>query len=108
MQRLHLEDLSGFLQKFENWEVISIPAIAEKDEKHFFSDGRVFARKAGDVLLPNREPLETIEELRNTMSEYNFSAQYQQNPMPEKGNLIDFDAFTRYETLPESGNFIQS
>lgn len=108
MQRLHLEDLSGFLEKFENWEVISMPAIAEKDEKHFFSDGRVFARKAGEVLLPNREPIEAIEEIRKAMSDYNFSAQYQQNPIPEKGNIIDFDAFARYETLPEEGDLIQS
>ena len=108
MQRLHLEDLTGYLEKLGGWEIISLPAIAEEDEKHFFSDGRVFERKAGEVLLPNREPLEVLEEVRKISSDFNFLAQYQQNPLPEAGNIIDFKNFARYENLPEEGKYIQS
>lgn len=108
MQRLHLDDLTGFLEQAGGWEIISLPAIAETDEKHFFSDGRVFTRKPGEVLLPNREPLEILNEIRKYMNDYNFSAQYQQNPIPAKGNIIDFDNFARYDELPEDGKYIQS
>ena len=108
MQRLHLDDLTGFLEQTGEWEIISLPAIAETEEKHFFSDGRVFKRQPGDVLLPDREPLEELNRMRKYMNDYNFSAQYQQNPIPAKGNIIDFNNFVRYEALPEGGKYIQS
>ena len=36
------------------------------------------------------------------MSEYNFSAQYQQNPISLKGNIINFDDFKYYAKIYSS------
>lgn len=106
MQRLHEEDLTAILEKQGGWEVLSLPAIAEKDESFVLSDGRIVGRKAGEVLNPEHEPLEILLDLKKAMSEYNFSAQYQQNPIPLKGNIINFDDFKYFEKLPTGDNRI--
>ena len=106
MQRLHEEDLTAILEKQGGWEVLSLPAIAEKDESFVLSDGRIVGRKAGEVLNPEHEPLEILLDLKKAMSEYNFSAQYQQNPIPLKGNIINFDDFKYFEKLPTADNRI--
>src|SRR5260221_9669180 len=37
MQRVHMDDLSGFLSSSsDDWELLSLPAIAEVDELFFF------------------------------------------------------------------------
>lgn len=42
------------------------------------------------------------------MSNYNFSAQYQQNPIPAKGNVINFDDLRFFDSLPNTGIVFQS
>lgn len=106
MQRLHQDDLVGHVLEQENWEVLSFPAIAEEDEIHTI-DGpygrRFFNRKAGDVLQPDRESKLTLQNLRKTTGEYDFSSQYQQRPMPLGGAIIKTQWLTYYDpgTLPE-------
>jgi hypothetical protein len=67
MQRLHLDDVVGHVLEQGDWEIVSLPAIAEEDEVHVITSA-VFGthsvrRKAGEVLHPEREPLEVLEGL---------------------------------------------
>ncbi len=98
MQRLHIDDLTGHLLKQDGWEVLKLPAIAEADESFKLSTGKIVRRKAGAALHPELEPVEILENHKKTMSSYNFSAQYQQNPIPEKGNVIDFNDFSFFDS----------
>jgi predicted phage terminase large subunit-like protein len=50
--------------------------------------GRVHHRKVDDVLDPIREPLSALNKLRADMTPLQFSAQYQQRPIPLEGNII--------------------
>ena len=91
MQRLHEYDLVGHLLELEDWEVLSFPAIAERDEQ--FTIKTIFKeythrRVVGDVLHPEREPREILEQLRHSIGEFNFAAQYQQSPRPRGGGMI--------------------
>lgn len=73
------------------FEVVRFPAIAEEEEVHrgeFLGGPIEFRRKPGDVLDPRREPLATLQQLKQTMSTYDFEAQYQQNPQPVGGAII--------------------
>ena len=82
----------------EPWEVLSFPAIAEQDEAHLIEGPlgrRVFRRRAGDPLDPHRETLATLANIRQTIGDYNFSAQYQQNPTPLGGAMVK-TAWLRY------------
>jgi predicted phage terminase large subunit-like protein len=71
MQRLHEEDMSGFLLdngSGEQWEHLKLPALSENNEplweqKHTFSE---------------------LEQIRQA-NRYNFSGQYMQTPSPEEG-----------------------
>lgn len=87
MQRLHEFDLSGMLLEQGGWDHLSLPAIATRDESIILARGGVHRRREGDVLHPEREPLEALEELKAAMGSNAFEAQYQQEPMPADGNL---------------------
>jgi predicted phage terminase large subunit-like protein len=102
MQRLHVDDLVGHvLDKDEMWTHLDLPAIAEEDEAIPLGDGRIHRRKAGEVLHPEREPREVLEELKAAMGSQAFSAQYQQAPIPAGGALIQGDWFRTYVRAPE-------
>jgi hypothetical protein len=57
MQRLHMDDLTGFVESLsDDWTVLSLAAIAEIDEDVPISEGRVYHREAGEALSLEREP----------------------------------------------------
>lgn len=110
MQRLHQDDLVGHVLEQEPWEVLSFPAIAEKDES-FVIDGilgkRPFSRKIGEPLHPERETLATYEKIRSSIGEYNFTSQYQQNPTPPGGAMVKTDWLRFYEPGEQPAKFSQ-
>jgi predicted phage terminase large subunit-like protein len=102
MQRVHLHDLSGFLvENSSGWTVLSLPAIAEVDEKIAIGDGEFHMRRVGEALHPQYETLSTLETLRTEMGSTIFSAQYQQSPVPDGGSMIRRDWLRYYDQLPE-------
>lgn len=100
MQRLHLDDLVGHVLEQEKWKVVSLPAIAEIDETYTiqtpYSTYHHF-RPAGTALHPERESLATLQQIRQTLGEYNFAGQYQQNPVPRGGGIVKQAWFATYE-----------
>jgi hypothetical protein len=62
MQRVHMDGLSGFLMsQSDEWELLSLPAIAEFEETIPLGNGRSHRRHVGEVLSPEREPLHMLE-----------------------------------------------
>src|SRR5262245_33923499 len=55
MQRVHQDDLAGYLQDRGGFEVLNLPAIAQRDETFFLGDGRTYDRKKGEILHPEHE-----------------------------------------------------
>ncbi len=100
MQRLHVEDLVAHVQKTEHWEHLNLPAIAEVEERVAVGNGRYHERLPGDLLHPEREPIEIISAMQRRMGSYNFSAQYQQQPIPPEGEIIKLRWFRRYDSAP--------
>lgn len=100
MQRLHPNDLVGYLldKKDNNWTVLSIPAVAEKDAYYSMGNFEKFRLK-GDILHPTREGIKEIEQIKKDMGSYVFSAQYQQNPVVEKGNIIRVEWIKRFKLI---------
>ena len=105
MQRLHLDDLTGFVLRLggEEWTVLNLPAIAEVAETIPLTHGRLHNREIGDVLSPAREPLKVLEALRRQLGSDLFSAQYQQAPVPPGGAMIKRSWVARYKVLPPAG-----
>ena len=86
MQRVHMDDLTGFLLSRSNeWELLSLPAIAEFEETIPLGNGRQHRRQVGEALSPEREPIDVLEALKLQIGSDAFSAQYQQAPVPPGG-----------------------
>jgi predicted phage terminase large subunit-like protein len=108
MQRLHQDDLVGHVMEQEEWDLVSLPAIAEEDEEHVIrSPYRTWTarRRAGEALHPEREPLPVLQHLRKTLGEYNFSGQYQQSPSPLGGAMVKFDWLRGYNPGTQPAQF---
>jgi predicted phage terminase large subunit-like protein len=115
MHRLHENDLIGYLLgRGEKWEVLSFPAIAERDEDYVFQTAVGpfrYLRKVGEVLDPSRESLETLTATKSQIGSFNFDSQYQQNPTPVGGNMVKRDWFQYYDPaapLPTFSTVVQS
>ena len=110
MQRLHADDLVAHLQETESWDVLSLPAIAEKDESYDLRTPygrRIIHRKTGEVLHPGLLPASILEGLRLSMTEYNFAAQYQQDPQPPAGLIVKRDWLKFYREQDKPDRFDQ-
>ncbi len=101
MQHLHVDDPVGHLLEQGGWNHLNLPAIAEEDQWFDLGHGHAVGRREGEALHPEREPLETLEQLCRALGSPIFSAQYQQDPMPLEGGLIKWSWFRFYEALPE-------
>ena len=102
MQRLHPDDLVGHLLEQEGWRHLNLPAIAEEEFSVRLSATRSFSRQVGGLLHPERESKVALDELKTSMGTMEFSAQYQQAPVPAGGNLIKWSWFKFYNQPPAS------
>lgn len=89
MQRLHEDDLSGFLLSGgngEKWTHLNIPAITDE----------------GDSFWPTNSSFE-IDELRRKerANSYVFAGQYMQRPAPIGGGIFKDTWWQYYDALPE-------
>lgn len=82
-QRLHLEDLSGYLINTYNFYTIKAPLIVD-----------------GVCQIPSQYSESRLKEIQ--VNAYMFSSQYQQEPIMEGGSLIKIDNFRKYITKPQS------
>ena len=99
MQRLHEDDLVGHALEQGDWKLIKFPAIAEENHTYTISTlygPRLFTRREGEALHPEREPLEVLARIREIQGEYNFAGQYQQSPSPLGGGMIKTHWFRTY------------
>jgi len=109
MQRVHIDDLTGFvLGQSDDWTVLKLPAIAESSETIALTMGQVHHRRPGEVISPEREPAEILEQMRRQLGSDLFSAQYQQAPVPPGGAMIKRQWVKRYTEPPpaSSGKFV--
>jgi len=92
--RWHHDDLAGWLLREhgdENWDVLSLPAIAEVD-----GDGR----KEGEALWPRRFSAEALKGIRAAVGGSAWVSLYQQRPTAEEGAVFKREWWKRYTELP--------
>lgn len=100
MQRLHVDDLVAYLLDQGGWTHLNLPAIAETEQHIQLGPRRYYVRKPGELLHSEREPPWVLEQLKHGMGSIDFSAQYQQTPVPEGGNFIKRNWFPAYDNPP--------
>ncbi len=112
MQRVHVDDLVGhLLGKNAGWIHLDLPAIADAVQAIPIGPDEIYHRQFGEILHPDREPLEILEQTKADMGTLAFSAQYQQRPVAVEGNLVKWKWFRFYAYPPahdDDGRVIQS
>jgi predicted phage terminase large subunit-like protein len=110
-QRLHAEDLPGYLLEQGGWEHLNLPAIAIGDQSVPITDEKDWGRRKGTALQPNRLGLKELAQRKKELGSATFETQYQQNPAPPEGNFVKlawFDRFAAPKPLDHYEMIIQS
>ena len=97
MQRLHQFDLTGMLLEAGGWYQLKLPATATEDETIPLTHGRSYFRRTGELLHPAREPASVLDALKAAMGSAAYAAQYQQDPVPASGNIINGNWFGTFD-----------
>jgi hypothetical protein len=96
MQRLRVNDLAGLLIE-RGCPAIVPPAIATEDAHYRVGAAETYHRPTGELLQPQRDSAEALEELKREIGSRIFAAQFQQNPAPPDGNMIKAARLVRYD-----------
>jgi len=102
MTRWHEDDLVGRLLQAEKvggekWDVLDLPAIAEKTE-----DYGLFKRKIGEPLCPGLIPLPMLNDIKGRLGDYWWGALYQQRPFPKGGGIFKPDMVRKVNSMPKN------
>ena len=99
--RWHEDDLSGRLLEAmkrggDKWRVISLPALAGPADP--------LGRDPGAALWPEWEDETALKRKRAMLLPREWSALYQQNPVPDDGDYFKADWIKRYTVAPDAKN----
>lgn len=79
MQRVHREDLSGYISGADSsFEHLILPSVAIEDETWTLSDGEVVTRKAGELLHPERADINELLRALDRLDGQDFCRQHLQ------------------------------
>lgn len=103
LTRWHEDDLAGRLleaskESGERWEVLRLPAVAGHDDP--------MGRRPGEALWPAWYPVDELDRIRGAIGPRDWSALYQQEPVPDTGGQFQRDWFNWYDAdhLPKDLN----
>lgn len=108
MQRLHEEDVTGYLLDKGGWDHLCLPA--ENDRKTIIQMGKfkkVF--EDGELLHPQRLPKKILKDLEHDLGSYAYAGQYLQTPIPKGGGILQADWWREWKTyaLPPCDYIVQ-
>jgi predicted phage terminase large subunit-like protein len=104
-QRLNEDDIAGYLLD-KGFFHLNLPAIAPEAQEYPLSFNRIHRRQCDEVLCPEREPLEVLNQIRTEIGPVVFSAQYLQNPVPPEGGQLRWDKFATYDDCPPRSDLL--
>ncbi len=105
--RWHLDDPVGRIERElaeqgkkleDEWEVLHLPAIAEKDEEWTLSDGRKVGRKKGESIWEDRFPADPVlKKIKMNTPATTWAALYQQSPISKETQVFKPEMFQHIE-----------
>ncbi len=100
MQRLHTEDLAGYLLNTapDIWDILKIPAIAN-DNRIYQISRNTYIQGEGEILHELRYSPEILSKIEKEMGRGNFAAQYMQEPIMENNSMIKEAEISFYDKL---------
>lgn len=107
MQRLHVDDLAGYVLDNDDWEQYNLPAISEENQNIQIGPNKFYEREIGEALNPKHEPIHVLEKVKKGMGTMIFSAQYQQRPVPLDGGIFKWSWFQFFDNPPQKQRYDQ-
>ncbi|MDY0071808.1 MAG: phage terminase large subunit [Thauera sp.] len=103
MQRLHENDVSGFILSGDyGYEHLMLPMEYEPERQCRtsigFSDPRT---EDGELLFPERFPPEVVERDKKLMGQYAVAGQFQQRPTPRSGGFFKWEKLEIVKATPQ-------
>lgn len=103
MTRWHEDDLAGRIlasDDVDNWQVVTLPAIAE--------DNDPLGRRVGESLCPDRYDEKALADIRQAITGRAFSALYQQRPQEQEGGMFkrSYFQFMDARDIPDETTFV--
>jgi len=104
MTRWHDDDLAGRLiaqqeaGNGEEWDIVSLPALIETEKE---KQADPLGREIGESIWPAWFPPKDLLVTKAIMPVYEWSALYQQKPVPDEGDFFKKEYFKWYETRPQ-------
>jgi predicted phage terminase large subunit-like protein len=109
MQRLHEDDLAGYLiENNPEFTILKIPSRADEQLVYKLDSDTELHLEAGAYLQEHRIGPVEFEAKRKEMGSREFSAQYQLDPLPPDGGTFDFDWFDLCDEVPAFSELIMS
>jgi len=111
MQRLHEDDLTGYLLVRGGWEHVKFPMRymptrpPSDGDKGYTADPRDHRTVAGTLLWPDLLPEAKVRQLELDLGPYDTAGQLQQVPTPEGGGLFKREWFKFVDVLPSKLRF---
>jgi len=93
MTRWAYDDIAAYLLNqlaHEHWHILNCPAIAEEKD--------ILGRLPGDALWPERYPISRLENVKKSVISTDWTALYQQRPLPKEGGMWKLYWFKEYNT----------
>jgi predicted phage terminase large subunit-like protein len=94
MTRWHHDDLVGRLldsDEFGNWELLSLPAIAGENDP--------LGRMPGEALWPEKFDIDKLNDIKNVLGPFWFSALYQQEPIASEYQIFKTEWWQFYDEI---------
>ncbi len=100
-QRLHEDDLPGYLLEKGGFVHLNLPSISTVERTYALSFGRAKVVEPGAVLNPARESQAELDDLRASMGGPNFAAQYLQDPASGHSDSFKWSSIRTYDDPPD-------
>ncbi|MCU6455671.1 phage terminase large subunit [Sphingomonas sp. A2-49] len=105
-QRLHEDDLAAHLLD-KGYDLLCLPAIAEREEEIALAPNVSHRRKVGDLLDRPGITREILDTERRNLGAQVYSSQFQQNPVAPEGNLVRMEWFGTYAEALERDRYLK-
>jgi predicted phage terminase large subunit-like protein len=114
-QRVHAEDLSGYIlsgETGENWVHLNLATEFEPSDRciTYANDGkelwRDWRKLEGELLWEERFPKEVVERAKRRHGPIGFAALYQQRPVPAGGNIFNIGNERLFTIDREAGLYL--
>lgn len=101
MQRIHEEDISGYILEHDlGYEHLMLPMEFDSSRKCYTSIGFEDPRKKdGELLFTQRFSREVVDRDKKAMGARAVAAQFQQEPSPAEGNIININWFNYFDHI---------